>query len=212
MLVVSFASSDFEADQTCCPRCSPHLRKTWWCGGENRMRYISSFVFIVAPWHGSTWSVLAIIDQPWLGRNASKFQGLSTYSDWGRSSYVWKFFDCLVSLIRFIQVSFSPRSAVYQLAQHFLFTGFLTHRGETRLRSTCAYFGKLRILLRSRVIRNMTFCSFANPQPECEGKWTLSGFRFDPSIFCMSCFVLSSANLYYIVRRIAFFRLLVVCC
>jgi hypothetical protein len=44
------------------------------------------------------------------------------------------------------------------------------------------------ILLRSRVARNIIFCSFAKPtgKSECEGKWTLGGFRFDPSIFLVS--------------------------
>ena len=190
MLVVSFASFDFVADQTCCPRWSPHLRTTWWwCGGENWMRYISSFVFIVAPWQESVRiNMIGSRDHrsalPWQQRFCFK-DCQRTYSGWDRSSYVWKFVDCSPGESDSVYSGyFSSRSAVYQVAQHFLFTNFSTHRGgpdfapRVCISANCGFYldpGSLE-----------TWLSVALPtrrKSECEGKWTLGGFRFDPSIF-----------------------------
>ena len=166
MLVVSFASSDFEADQRCCLRWSPHLRTTWWWyGGENPMRYISSFVILVACHMARTIRINMIGSRDHRSWTLSSFKlvsrivrgptqaGIIPPMSENSSTAV------LVSLIQSIQVTV-PQGAtrISSLSQHFLFTGFLTYRGETGLRSTCANFDC------ARDARNITFNSFANPQ------------------------------------------------
>ena len=115
------------------------------------MRYISSFVILVACHMARTIRINMIGSRDHRSWTLSSFKlvsrivrgptqaGIIPPMSENSSTAV------LVSLIQLIQVTV-PQGAtrISSLSQHFLFTGFLTYRGETGLRSTCANFDRLR--------------------------------------------------------------------